>query len=59
MTILNNNLTETQINNVFNYCIGGVATQYEKENAVIDFLNSENVTIEEIYHELELNGWEY
>ena len=59
MTTLNNNLTEIQINNVFNYCIGGEATQYEKEKLVVEFLNSENVTIDEIYHELELNGWNY
>jgi len=59
MTTLNNNLTEIQINNVFNYCIGGEATQYEKEKLVVEFLNSENVTINEIYHEFELNGWDY
>jgi len=59
MTTLNNNLTDIQINNVFNNCIGGEATQYEKEVMVVNFLNEENVTIEEIYHELELNGLDY
>ena len=59
MTVLNNNLTENQINNVWDYFIGGEATRYEKECAVVEFLNSENLTIEECYAILEKEGWTY